>query len=159
MTEGKAIATALVAAQGEFEAVAKDASNPFFSSHYASLPAVVKAATPILQKNGLAVSQLIGFDGLEDTLKTILIHESGECIETTARLHLVKNDPQGHGSAITYMRRYAYMAILGLVADEDDDGNAASSPVGKVEHGRITEIRPSPKQQHPSNIDAVDGSF
>src|SRR6185437_2346540 len=40
--------------------------------------------------------------------------------------YLPKEDPQGQGSAITYMRRYAYLASLGLVTAEDDDGNAAS---------------------------------
>jgi hypothetical protein len=42
------------------------------------------------------------------------------------RLYLVKDDPQGQGSAVTYARRYSYMSVLGLVADVDDDGNAAS---------------------------------
>jgi hypothetical protein len=58
----------------------------------------------------------------------MLLHKSGQFIADTALLHLVKDDPQAHGSAMTYLRRYSYMAILGLVADEDDDGNAASQP-------------------------------
>ena len=118
------LASALVAAQGEFSAVPKDSVNPFFKSNYAALPDVVKHATPILSKNGLAVSQIITD---EDTLTTMLIHKSGQYIGGTMTLHLVKSDPQGQGSAITYARRYSYMSILGLVADVDDDGNSSSS--------------------------------
>lgn len=119
-----ALAPALAEAQGEFEAVAKTADNPFFKSKYADLPSVVKAASPILSKLGLSVVQTLG----ADTVSTTLLHKSGQYIGDTASLHLVKQDPQAHGSAITYMRRYAYMAILGLVADVDDDANAASAP-------------------------------
>ena len=141
---------ALIAAQGEFEAVAKDSDNPFFNSHYASLFAVVKAATPILQKHGLAVTQLISWDTIDqDLLITRLVHESGQSIETTSRLHLTKQDPQGHGSAVTYMRRYAYMAILGLVADEDDDGNAASAPQKAPQATQW----PSPLHSHTEHVD------
>lgn len=120
------LATALCAAQGEFEAVAKDANNPFFKSKYADLPAVVEAASPILNRHGLSVSQLPGFDEHGDTLTTMLLHTSGQFMGGTLRLRPVKDDPQAQGSAITYGRRYSYMAILGLVADEDDDGNAGS---------------------------------
>jgi hypothetical protein len=123
------LASALVAAQGEFEAVAKTSDNPFFKSKYASLPDVVKAATPILTKHGLAVTQhvVMGAQDDHDGLMTMLLHESGQFLESTMRLYLLKLDPQGQGSAITYARRYAYMAVLGLVADVDDDGNKASS--------------------------------
>lgn len=63
-----------------------------------------------------------------DGLTTIVMHESGEWIMATAKLELSKPDPQGQGSAITYMRRYALSAALGLVTEDDDDGNAASTP-------------------------------
>jgi len=127
-----ALAAALCAAQGEFEAVAKSADNPFFRSKYAALPDVVKTATPILKANGLAVSQLIGHDEGGDTLTTCLMHSSGQFIADTMRMRPVKQDPQAQGSAVTYGRRYGYMAILGLVADEDDDGNAASAAKPKA---------------------------
>lgn len=120
------LATALAAFQGEVEAVAKGEFNPFFKSKYAGLPEVVKTASPILAKHGLSVMQMLGFDGEFDLLSTRVLHTSGQYIQDTARMHLAKDDSQGHGSAVTYMRRYAYMAALGLVADVDDDGNAAS---------------------------------
>jgi len=125
----KELVTALVSAQGEFSAIPKTSDNPFFKSKYAALPDVVLQATPILTKNGLSVMQFVGYDDANnDTLTTYLAHTSGEYIVHTMKLHLPKNDPQGQGSAITYARRYAYMSALGLVADNDDDGNYASLP-------------------------------
>jgi hypothetical protein len=56
------------------------------------------------------------------------MHISGEWLKATANLKLAKQDPQGQGSAYTYMRRYALSGILGLATDEDDDGNTASAP-------------------------------
>jgi hypothetical protein len=123
-----ALGAALAVAQGEFPAISKDSTNPFFKSKYADLATVVETASPILSKNGLSVVQFPGHDGVNDTLTTWLIHKSGQYINDTMALHLAKNDPQGQGSALTYARRYSYMSVLGLVADEDDDGNAASRP-------------------------------
>ena len=54
-------------------------------------------------------------------MRTILSHSSGEYLEDTFAVRLQKNDPQSIGSAITYFRRYALMAVLGI-APEDDDG-------------------------------------
>ena len=131
MTETSKLAQALVKAQGEFSAIPKTETNPFFKSKYADLATVVATASPILTKNGLAVTQEIGFtivgETVYDTLTTTLIHESGEQRSDTMILKLSKQDAQGQGSATTYARRYSYMAVLGLVADEDDDGNKAST--------------------------------
>jgi len=126
------LVTALVAAQSEFSAIPKTSDNPFFKSKYAALPDVVAVANPIITKNGLSVSQFIGIDHEgRDILTTYLMHTSGQFISQDMLLHLVpdKNNvitPQGQGSAVTYARRYSYMSVLGLVADEDDDGNTAS---------------------------------
>lgn len=127
------LSKALVMAQAEFSAVPKESENPFFKSKYAALPDVIKHTSPVLSKHGLAVSQFISNDGNgNDSLTTVLIHESGEYMLHSMLLHLVKDDPQSQGSAVTYARRYAYMACLGVVSDEDDDGNAASKPRPKV---------------------------
>lgn len=133
------LAKALLAAQAEFSAVPKGSDNPFFKSKYAALPDVVKHTTPVLAKHGLGVSQFVDNVNGEDALTTYLIHSSGEFISHSMILHLVKDDPQAQGSAITYARRYSYMACLGLVADEDDDGNAASKPSAP----RATSVKPS----------------
>lgn len=147
------IAKALSAAQAEFEAVSKTADNPFFKSKYAPLPAVVAAASPILAAHGLAVWQ--GPDVLdgEDVLWTIVLHESGQYIGSAARLYLTKKDPQGQGSAMTYGRRYGYQAGTGLVADEDDDGNAASDPKPPGRQAKApTRKAPAPKAPAPGKV-------
>lgn len=165
------LASAMVAAQGEFPNIrkteegkisgtSKSGSSYDYSYKYADLSTVVETVQPILLKHKLAVSQFIshsrasgeiGSDGKRsgvntDTLTTYLLHESGQYISDSMVLHLVKDDPQGQGSAITYARRYSYMAVLGLVADVDDDGNAGT-PVA------VTVTRPPapsyPKKTYP----------
>lgn len=126
------ISKALVALQSEMGTVDKSATNPFFKSAYAPLPEVMKTAQPLLAKHKLAVLlPLTNLNG-ESAIKTIIIHESGEMMEfDPLPLMLSKQDAQGQGSAITYARRYAIMSVLGMVADDDDDGNAASKPTEK----------------------------
>jgi hypothetical protein len=120
------LAAALVAAQAEFSAVPKTADNPFFKSKYADLATVVAHTQPILAKHGLAVSQFPTQINGEPALITYLLHASGQVLSDTMKLCAAKNDPQGQGAAITYARRFAYMSVLGLVADDDDDGNSAT---------------------------------
>lgn len=121
------LAAALVAAQGEFAAIPKTAANPFFKSKYAPLSTVVEVTQPILAKHGLAVSQHpTTLPSGEPALTTHLLHASGQALSSTMQLYAAKHDPQGQGAAITYARRFAYMAVLGLVADDDDDGNTAT---------------------------------
>ena len=142
------LATALVAIQAAVPAIPKDAANPFFKSKYADLPAVMATAAPIVTAHGVAVVQTMGHEDGYDTLTNLVVHTSGQWIADTQRLHLVKDDPQGHGSAVTYARRYAYMAALGLVADEDDDGNAASKA------RKAQPPRPAPKK--PDTVEAAE---
>lgn len=117
------LAKALIAFQKEVPAIEKTAQNPFFHSNYAPLDAIIAATKPALIKNGLAVSQIPSGD---NRLITVLMHESGEYVGDETSTSPAKQDPQGIGSAITYMRRYAYCAILGIAAEDDDDGNEAS---------------------------------
>ncbi|HWZ65598.1 MAG TPA: ERF family protein [Patescibacteria group bacterium] len=120
------LAPALVAFQGDLIPVEKSSTNPFFKSKYADLPTVMSAVQPILAAHKLAVTQFITHLEGGSALRTILMHESGQYIEDVMPLLLAKQDPQGQGSAITYARRYSFMSVLGIVADEDDDGNKAS---------------------------------
>lgn len=92
-----------------------------YSFKYADLSACAKAAAPCLKTNGLAVAQIIS-DG---KLITILTHKSGEWMKSELLLPAQSNDYQSYGSAITYLKRYSYCAILGIVADTDDDANLA----------------------------------
>ncbi len=126
----KALAAALVEFQKNAPIIAKDGTNPHYGNKYATLAAIMDAVLPKLAANALAVSQhpceLNGFPAL----KTILMHDSGEILESTMLLAVDKGGPQAQGSALTYARRYAVLAVLGLVADEDDDGEAATREKG-----------------------------
>lgn len=135
------LAGALAKAQGAIKSAVKAKENPFFKSQYADLPAVMDACRKALSDNGLAVTQVADFDGQETWLETMLIHSSGQWISGKYPVRPVKNDPQGLGSAQTYARRYALMAMVGIVAEnEDDDGNAASARNGNGNgnYGKIT---------------------
>lgn len=120
------LASALSKAQGSFIHAKKDTKNEFFRSQYADLASVIDAAKKPLSENGLAVTQIVDTDsdGLM-YLETMLMHSSGEWISGRYPIRPVKTDPQAVGSAITYARRYAFSALTGIAAD-DDDGNAAS---------------------------------
>lgn len=122
-----ALAKALSAAQSEFENPSKNATNPHFRSKYADLAELVNVVRPVLSRHGLSITQWPGFvDGL-CTVETVLMHQSGEWLSGVSSTPVTKQDPQGIGSATTYLRRYSMAAICGL-AQEDDDGNTASKP-------------------------------
>lgn len=123
------IAKALVAFSADVKPIEKDGTNPHFRSDYATLDNIIDVTKPLLQKHGLTVMQFPGGDGEKITVRTMILHNSGEWIESEPlTLKAVKTDPQGAGSAITYGRRYSYAAALSLSLGEDDDGNAASTP-------------------------------
>lgn len=118
----------LCKAQGSMKTVPKKKENPFFRSSYADLAAVWDAIRKPLTDNGLSVVQTTAeLPGNKWVLTSILLHVSGEFISFDYPLYSMKQDSQGMGSAMTYARRYSIMALVGAVAeDEDDDGNAAS---------------------------------
>ena len=131
-----ALWTALHAFQSEATGLQKDKINPAFRSKYLSLDALHEQVMPLLNKHGLVWTTAPNFQAhggtIEPNLSYRLIHAaSGEETSGTLPLILGKRDMQGLGSAVTYARRYALMSVLGLVADEDDDGNAASRPAKK----------------------------
>lgn len=122
------LAGALAKAQAAMQPAIKDRANPAFKgSKYADLNAIWDACRAVLTTNGLSVVQM-PLDGGEGrvALATMLLHASGQYIQSTVSAPLTKNDAQGVGSALTYLRRYALAAMVGIVADDDDGGNAAS---------------------------------
>jgi hypothetical protein len=153
MSDTPNLDAALFRARVEFPAIVKGQENDFFHSKYASLSDVMDAIEPILRDHELAVRQSVQFDTADgmvfDVLETCLFHISGEYVITRMRLLLAKPDPQAQGSAITYARRYSYMTILGLVA-EDDDGNAASSRSTAKKTPRGSQ-KPEEDQTHSEN--------
>lgn len=121
----KGIANALLLAQSEISFAAKNSQNPHFKNKYADLPAVIDAVKEALNRNLIVFIQSASpSDDGKLHLTTRLLHNSGEWIEDTAVCPLPKSDPQGFGSAMTYLRRYCLASMLGLYQD-DDDGEAA----------------------------------
>lgn len=129
------LSKALLKFQNEVNKISKDSDNPFFKSKYASLSNILSEIDETLSMCGLVLIQPpTKSEQLNAVcLSTLLIHaESGEFIESTFSMIPAKSDPQGFGSCITYMRRYAITAMLKLNVDEDDDGNHASAVKSKA---------------------------
>jgi hypothetical protein len=137
------LAKALVQAQADFGPLVKGSKNEFFRSKYSDLSAVMDVIRGPLHEHGLCFVQTNEPDepGFI-TLETTLIHTSGEWVAGRIRMPLVKSDPQGYGSAMTYARRYALQAILGLAA-EDDDAESATQRKAPVDRSK-PEKPPSP---------------
>ncbi len=127
------IAKALNKAQLEIKEAPKDGSNPHFKSNYITLDGVHKAIRQALADNGLSVTQPLEVPpaGFDICVRTQLMHISGQWIDSTLPMVAVKKDPQGFGSTITYARRYALSAMLGVCSEIDDDGNAGSETSGQ----------------------------
>lgn len=131
------LAAALAKAQGALTSAPKQKTNPHFKSKYADLPALWEVSRKVLSDNGLALLQLprhVPEGGI--CIETVLTHSSGQWIADDGLfVPATKQDAQGYGSAMTYARRYSMGAILGLVSDEDDDGNGASRPAASKSAG------------------------
>ena len=127
-----ALTEALVAAQAEMPHLTRDATaeGGQFSYKYLTLEKLLAETVPVLNRHGLALIQyptMIGEAGLLGyALKTELRHVSGDGVDTTFPLACgIGDSAQKVGSALTYARRYSLLSMLGLSADEDDDGKAA----------------------------------
>ena len=141
----KNFASALSKFQGEVRNPPKSADNPFFKSKYTPLDVLIDAAKPVLAANGISYMQSCSGDGMNITVTTLLMHNSGEWVESDPlTLKADKATAQGAGSAITYARRYALAAVLGLASDEDDDGNGASQ--NKKPEQKKEDQKPGPNQ-------------
>lgn len=122
----KTIAEALAAFQADLPKIDLDGNNPHFKSKYATLGNVTKNVFPKLAEYGFAFTTGSFVDNGVLVLDAHLLHESGE--SRSMQFPITETNPQKVGSAVTYYRRYALAALTGVVADEDDDGNAASNP-------------------------------
>jgi hypothetical protein len=149
------LADALSKAQAEMEAAKKDSANPFFKSKYADLASVWDACRGPLGKYGLSVCQMPETGEGVIAVHTMLMHSSGEWISSELRMRPIKDDPQGLGSAITYARRYALAAAVGI-APEDDDGNQASGKSAKVTEAPRTIAAPKPIESLPPLQELVE---
>jgi hypothetical protein len=139
------LVAALAKAQTQFTTVTRDKTvvvqtktGATYTFKYAPLDTILAAVRGPLSKNGLVLVQTLD-DG---ALVTSLLHESGASISGRMALPST-NDIQGLGSAITYLRRYAIQAVLGIAAEEDDDGNRAA--------GNETRV-PAPEQRDDGGL-------
>lgn len=150
------LAKALAEAQAVLEPASKNASNPMLRNKYADLASCYEAIRGVLPKHGLSVSQLIvPSEPNTVCVRTMLMHTSGQWLASECKLEAVGNKgvnaAQAAGSAITYARRYGLSAIVGLVADDDDDGCNAG-PTRQQKKEAIQEAR---QQAAINNVDPL----
>lgn len=145
----KELALAFSKAQAEMPPAELNAFNPFLKNKYADLGSIIKTEIPVLSKHGLSVSQLPTSNDEGVGITTILMHSSGEWIESTIVLPVGEakglSSAQVAGSVISYLRRYSLASILGMYADEDTAGNETKP---KAKKGR----KPQSKQETNSKM-------
>lgn len=152
------LAAALAAAQGEMTAIVKDKTAKVqtkaggaYSFDYADLGSVLDAVKPALNKHGIALLQPGRVENDKVITETILAHSSGEWIASDFAVKPDDLSPQKVGSALTYGRRYALSAMIGVFSEEDDDGNAASGNERQVQRKAPPAPRPPP-QVSPADV-------
>lgn len=157
-SEIKELATALSKAQGAMEAAKKSEENPFFKSHYANLAGVWDVIRKPLSENGLSIVQAPSATGNVVSVISTLFHSSGEWLSEILTMTVKDGSPQSIGSAITYGRRYAIMALVGVAAEDDDGENGTEHKEEKTELWApqalaiaLTNVEP-PIQLHPTPI-------
>lgn len=159
------LAAALSSAQAVMEGAAKDATNPHFKSRYATLASVWEAARAPLTKHGLAVIQTARGDGAAVTVETMLTHKSGQWVRDSLTTTARDAGPQSVGSAISYLRRYALAAMVGI-APEDDDAEAATERTPQTvvnaqtgEDVPVSSLPPAPEGYHYLTDYTVNGDW
>jgi len=149
--------------QQEVPFIGKTASG--YGYNYTPFTEIIEKIKPILKKYKLGFSQMIE----NENLKTVVFdYESGESLESSASMGLdslvyIKklnnkgkevevlqgfdgmNRPQAYGSMITYFKRYALSAMLGLATDEDADGRNKRVEKANLPHGGRAELTPKHK--------------
>lgn len=120
------IAGAIAKAQGSAKHPVKNQENTHFKNSYADLSAVIDSGR-VLNDNGVAIIPTTAHDEKALTHTLLLVHESGQWIESDLAIPLSKADAQGVGSALTYARRYHLSMMLNVASETDDDGNAAAA--------------------------------
>lgn len=146
---------AVVKAWASIEAAVKNSTNPHLKNHYADLSSLMDAIKGPMAENELAVFQPVA--PLEGDLpgavvETYVMHSSGQWMMSPFSMSSVERKPQAIGATITYLRRYALGAMLGMVAEIDDDGNAGSAVTGARETARA---RPQPRAAAPASTPPV----
>jgi hypothetical protein len=152
-TETDKIYPAVIAMQHNLEAIerSKEVKTGKYSFKYAPLDAIMDKVKPLFAANGLAVMQ--GVDA--DVLTTRLIHQSGQWVESETHLNREQANMQGFGGEVTFKRRYALSALIGLVSDDDNDAPAARGPKISVRQGIGSDLPPEWKEWLSEQADRV----
>jgi len=129
------LAKALSKAQGVMKSAPKNKVNPHLKSKYADLASILDAVRAPLSDNGLAYCQIIEGKGPEITCYTDLMHVSGQWVRGKFSYHSAQTGIQQIGACITYVKRYALSAILGIASDEEDDGEGEQAKATKPAEG------------------------
>jgi hypothetical protein len=163
--ERKEFAVSLAKVQAKLQGAKKDSDNPYFKSKYADLASVWDACRKPLTEEGFSVVQIPAvMESRKIKVTTILMHKGGHSIEGELIMPVEKETPQAYGSAITYARRYALAAMVGVAPDDDDDGNIASGnghrQNGKGAGAPHPENKQPPQNKpnwepHPDDVDAL----
>ena len=144
---------ALEAVQSELPTMPKNTTA--YGYKYADLDTITQTIKPILHKHGIAYLQSISGSSQEQmTLTTRVFNTKGQYIEDTAALPVIistkNNAAQTLGMSITYMRRYALCAMLGITSDEDVDANA---------EGKSQPKKPKPNTPQKQQAQAATQGF
>lgn len=152
------LAKALLNVQRVIQPATKDSTNPFTKSTYASLKSVMDTCRQALLDNGIWLCQYpvpVEVPGSIGLMTKLTHAESGQWQSSLSVVPLPKADPQGMGSAITYSRRYALTAMLGMVT-EDDDGESAKAPAGNRAKTAVQTRKPQTKPSPATEEADVD---
>ena len=131
------LATALSKAQGAYKTVVKTGKNPLFKSAYSTFDDMMTAVRQALTDNGLAFSQMLDHINGTPALTSMLMHESGQWSKSTVSLPIIEgnrgtNAIQAFGSVVTYMKRYAGGAMLGVGGDIDSIDTIAANHANQL---------------------------
>lgn len=145
----KELGVALTKAQSEMLPAGVNSDNPFHKSKYANFTAIVKSSRPALTRHGLSVIQrIIPHDDGFPYLCTMLLHTSGEYLESMVKIAPAKQDPQSFGSCLSYLKRYSYASIVGVICDDEDDD-------GEVAMKSFRDEREKSRQQVQTEVDYI----
>ncbi|MBS3903730.1 MAG: ERF family protein [Simkania sp.] len=124
------LAKAMAVAQGEMKPAVESAKNTHFKKSYSTINDIIDCTREPLSKNGLSVWQNVTVDQHGVSITTRVAHESGQWMEFgPLSMPLATPTPQSIGSVITYGKRYALCAALGVsTGEKDDDAEEAEQP-------------------------------
>lgn len=147
----KELVSALSKAQGKIQPAKFNKTNPHYKTRYADFTSVMDACRTALSDNGLAVMQYCETINNDLTLVTMLAHTSGQWIKSHYPLKPAQMTSQAIGACMTYAKRYSLSAMIGIVADDDDDDGetdrvqqnqaSAPKPVKLASSDQIEEIK------------------